>query len=208
MKNTFRNIILANGEFPKNANLLQMLKNAETIVCCDGATEKLILFGIEPTYIIGDIDSLSDSLKKQYHQKIIHITEQDTNDLTKAVNFCKTNNIDNVAILGATGLRIDHTLGNISLLAEYSNILQNITLFTDDGFFTSIKNTTVFNSYQGQIVSIFSLTPSTKITYSGLEYPIKDRSLTSWWQGTLNKSLSDKFSIIFENGNVLVYQQY
>ena len=47
---------------------------------------------------------------------IVHVTEQETNDLNKAFRYCLANGWTDIVILGATGKREDHTLGNIGLL--------------------------------------------------------------------------------------------
>ena len=47
-------VILANGEYPSHPLPLQMLENAEFVVCCDGAANEYILRGHTPDVIIGD----------------------------------------------------------------------------------------------------------------------------------------------------------
>jgi len=199
-------IILADGAFPKNEKLLSILRYAERIVCCDGAAEKLLDFGREPDAIVGDLDSLPENLKVSFRDRIFHSADQETNDLTKAVHYCLMKDYQNITILGATGKREDHTLGNISLLAEYSKIIGNICLMTDYGRMDAVRKSKNFESIPGQQVSIFSLTPETQITAHGLRYPIKERNFTSWWQGTLNEAVADNFRLEFENGCLLVYR--
>ena len=202
-------IILADGLFPSSERVQNLLKEAEIIVCCDGAARKLLNFGIEPQYIVGDLDSLSEEFKRRFVQKIIMNPDQETNDLTKAVEFCISKNWKQIAILGATGLREDHTLGNISLLCDYKKRLDEVVMISDFGIFTPVLETTTFKSFPGQQVSIFSLNPETKLTFYGLKYPVIHESFTSWWQGTLNSSLGDSFEIVLHNkGAVIVYTTF
>jgi len=227
-------LILADGVFPTIRKRQDLLRNAQNIVCCDGATAKLLDFGREPIAIVGDMDSISPELKTQFAAKIHQVSEQETNDLTKAVEFCIANGFDEIAILGATGLREDHTLGNIALLADYAPRLKSVCLLTDygridafrsgmhaddydepgldtkapevcttrDGAFTVAR----FQSFTGQQVSIFALTPAAQISSLGLKYPLENRHLTSWWQGTLNESTGEQFSLSIDQGIVLVYR--
>jgi thiamine pyrophosphokinase len=199
-------IILANGEFPKSAVLQEKLRYAETIICCDGAVQKLLDFGKEPNFIVGDLDSISEENKTKFANILIHDADQETNDLTKAVQFCISNGFDAVEILGATGLREDHTLGNISLLADYAEMLTSVKMFTDYAVFTPISQTTTFESFPNQEVSIFSLTPETLITTHNLAYPVKNRTFRLWWEGTLNRALSERFIIAIDGGKVIVFQ--
>ena len=111
-------VIVADGSFPVHEIPLGYLEKASKIVCCDGSAESLIKAGFEPDAIVGDMDSLSAELAGKYKDKIFRDSGQDTNDLTKAVTWCTKKNYTDLVIVGATGKREDHTLGNISLLTE------------------------------------------------------------------------------------------
>ena len=201
-KNT---IVLANGQFPKASYLLDMLDASEQIICCDGAVNKLIKSGREPHIIIGDLDSVEDSYKDKYQDILVQIDDQNSNDLSKAINWCLSQNIEDVIILGATGEREDHTIANIGLLTEYHKKI-NVKILTDNGVFIPISKSTIFHSKVGQQVSIFSLDPTVKITSSGLKYPLQNLALKGWWMGTLNEALGDEFRIEFEGeAQVIVY---
>lgn len=195
-------VILANGSFPTHAIPLSILKSAKQLICCDGAINELSNRKIIPQAIVGDCDSMSSENKKKYESLIHHISEQETNDLTKAVYFCLNNSFKNIIILGATGCREDHTIANISLLAEYILLTQNICMVTDHGIFNAIRETTSFESYPKQQVSIFSITPS-QISTSNLKYPIERRVFTNWWQASLNEALSTSFEIETDNKTII-----
>lgn len=227
-------LILADGAFPKSENRLNLLKQAPYIVCCDGAVEKLVNIGLEPQAIVGDMDSISDELKERFADRLYPSLDQETNDLTKAVDHCLVNGFNEVAILGATGLREDHTIGNIALLAEYAGKLNAVCLLTDYGRIDAVHgDLTVddhpasrydsrapemcttrdgshtvarFQSYKGQQVSIFCLDPTTRLTSLGLKYQVEDRCFASWWQGTLNESTGEQFSLSIDRGCLLVYR--
>jgi len=205
----YKHIILADGLFPASERTRKFLEEAESIVCCDGATQKLLDFGLEPDYIVGDLDGLASQHKQQFASKIVHNSNQETNDLTKAVEFCISKNWKQIAILGATGLREDHTIANISLLCDYKKNLEDVVMISDFGIFTPILETTTFKSFSGQQVSIFSLVPETKLSFKGLQYPVTKQSFSSWWQGTLNAALGDSFEIVLHGkGAVIVYTTY
>lgn len=200
-------IILCNGEFPVHSSALNALNNAKQIVCCDGAATKLLQYGRIPDAIVGDLDSISEELKLRFSDRLHQSTCQETNDLTKAVNYCIQKGISKVKILGATGLREDHTLGNISLLVEYASKIK-VEMITDTGIFYPILESTSFKSTKGQQVSIFSITPATEITTLGLKYSVSRRSFPNWYQGTLNEAEGDNFRIEFDHGKLLIFIQH
>ena len=71
-----------------------------------------------PDIIIGDGDSLCPEYRELYASLVHHNPDQETNDQTKAVHYLYARGMRRIAIVGATGKREDHTIGNISLLME------------------------------------------------------------------------------------------
>ncbi|MFV0469009.1 MAG: thiamine diphosphokinase [Dysgonomonas sp.] len=201
-------VILANGEFPRHAIPLALLKNCDFLVCCDGATNQLLQkSNKKPNAIVGDLDSLTNENRNAFSEIVHHIGEQETNDLTKSLQYCLSLGKKRIVILGATGKREDHTLGNISLLTEYIDIPDlEIEMITDYGVFNAIATDSAFYSYKGQQISIFNIHDA-EITSDGLVYAIKDRVLSNWWQGTLNEANSTTFSLK-TNGKILVFREF
>ncbi len=196
-------VVLADGNFPKGEHARQFLRQAETIICCDGATRSLVDFGLEPSIIVGDMDSITDELKERFAHTISPSEDQETNDLTKAVYKALEWGLTEVMILGATGRREDHTIGNIGLLAEHGHKLY-LQMLSDHALFTPLYGSGVFSSKSGQQVSVFNVIGQAKITTKGLRYPIRNRVLTNWWQGTLNEAEGDEFCLDFDGGVLVV----
>ena len=199
-------VIVADGIFPRHEIPLGYLENAKRIVCCDGSTQSLVLSGLKPDAIVGDLDSLTDDLAKMYADRIFPDKNQDTNDLTKAVSWCIDMGYKDIVIVGATGKREDHTIGNISLLAEYVKVL-NVIMITDTGILKPFLKSSNISSFPGQQVSIFSIDPETQVTSLGLRYPLSGTKINNWWCATLNESLGDKFSLEFD-GRLIVYLKF
>lgn len=207
MLKSYKCVVVANGLFPVGPQAMKLLNAAEFVIACDGAVVTLQQYRI-PDRIVGDLDSLSEELKSRYADRLVQMQEQETNDLSKAMLFAQKAGFREVLILGATGLREDHTLGNISLLMEYLPHFDRVEMLSDFGIFTPIVHTTVFESFPGQQVSLFSLYPHAAISVSGLRYPIEKRRLFFWWEATLNEALGDNFTIIpDQDAQVLVYRQ-
>ncbi|SFB78776.1 thiamine pyrophosphokinase [Flexibacter flexilis DSM 6793] len=205
---TFDALILADGLFPQRKQIQDLLHTAPVLVACDGATRHLLDIGKMPDWVVGDLDSLSDTLKTRLHDRLFHNPDQETNDLTKAVQFCVARGWRKLLIAGATGLREDHTLGNISLLLEYLPLVQSVQMISDFGVFTPIAQTSVFGSYVGQQISLFALSSQTRLSSQNLKYAIQNQGFRSWWQATLNEATADTFSIELHtpDAGLIVYQ--
>lgn len=198
-------VIIANGRFPKHEIPLSVLQKADYTVCCDGAANEYIRNYGTPNAIVGDCDSISKENWIKHADIIYKDANQETNDLTKAVNFCVAKGIKDIAIIGGTGHREDHTLGNISLLAQYAHRAK-VKMLTNYGIFTPILSSTTFECIKGQQVSIFSI-DGKAISSKGLLYPIQNRVFKYWWEGTLNECIDKKFTIETES-TVIVFQTY
>ena len=202
--NMFDAVIVAGGEFPTASQPLEVLQSAPYVVCCDGAADSYIATGRVPDAIVGDGDSISAANREKYAHLLHVISEQETNDQTKSVRFLQEKGKNSIAIIGATGKREDHTIGNISLLIEYARAGCNVRSFTDHGVFIPCNGTTTHKCRKGQQVSIFSITAK-ELSAEGLLYPIYD--FDNWWQGTLNECTGDEFTINAK-GEYLLFINY
>ncbi|MDR0294602.1 MAG: thiamine diphosphokinase [Prevotellaceae bacterium] len=200
-------VIVADGAFPQHPVPLEILQKAATIVCCDGACNKLLQHGFTPHHIVGDMDSISPLLQQRFAAILHHFPDQETNDLTKAVKFCIAKGCEAVDIVGATGCREDHSIGNISLLADYAADIR-VKMISDTGIFTPLLSSAALDSFPEQKVSIFCLTPAICIISQGLKYPLNEVIFDSWWKGTLNKATGHRIDLQFNFGKIIVYQSF
>ena len=205
-------VIICDGQFPKTEYPRYLIRTADFTICCDGALRKYLrnskgIFGCErrPDLVIGDMDTLDAAMQKRHADIIIKESEQEHNDQTKAVRWALQNipDIDLIYILGATGGRIDHTIGNASLLMEYTRMFDlsgtMIEAVTDNGTAFAVNDTTEFDCGIGRSVSIFSPDNSLRIRSAGLEYPTDEVIFDNWWKATLNKAVQDNVRLEFSH---------
>lgn len=205
-------VIICDGSFPKSEYPRYVIRTADFIICCDGALSKFIkhserIFGTErlPDLVIGDMDTLSAAMQKKYADIIIREDEQEHNDQTKAVRWALNNltDIGSIHIVGATGGRADHTIGNLSLLMEYTRMFDlgdiQIETVTDEGTIFPVTDTIEFDCGAGREISIFSPDNSLRITSEGLAYKTDDVIFDNWWKATLNKASEDKVRLEFNH---------
>lgn len=199
-----RVVIICDGNFPKTEYPRYLIRTADFIICCDGALMKFLrnskaIFGEArlPDLVTGDMDTLSAAMQTKYADIIVKEDEQEHNDQTKAVRWALSNlvGIESICILGATGGRADHTIGNISLLMEYTRMFDlgdmNLEMVTDKETIFPITDSTEFDCGTGRQVSIFSPDNSLRIKSEGLAYPTEDVVFDNWWKATLNKATQD-----------------
>lgn len=197
-------VVLDAGVFPGHYIPLGFLKDAQRIVCCDSAVANLEKSGLVPWRIVGDFDSIAPELVVKYKSILRPNPDQETNDQTKAVTYLWDKGIKRIAILGATGLREDHTLGNISLLVEYLKKGINARIYTDYGVFIPCHDVSCFRVRVGSQISIFNF-GATGFCAEGLKYKLHE--FNNWWEGTLNETTSSKVRI-FAKGFYICFINY
>ena len=114
-------------------------------------------------FIIGDMDSIDSKLRDKFSDKIIKLDDQNANDLSKTLGWLDTKGIKSATIIGADGLRDDHSIGNILLLLDSKHNYQ-INMITNFGTFTLIKGAKELKSFKGEKISLFSINSKIKIS--------------------------------------------
>lgn len=198
-------LIVCNGKSPRKRLLDKWKKKSDLIIAADGGANTLFRFGIAPNFIIGDMDSFEPAHTHSY--KIIHNPDQESNDLEKALIFASNRGVKNVIITGATGLRTDHTLKNLSVLQKFGKLFKDIRI--EDDFSTLLvipKKFTLNKLKPGTIISLFPLSGKVRgIKTEGLLYSLQGDDLENGVRdGSSNEAISDTISIEYRTGALLL----
>lgn len=205
-------VILCNGAFPRTAYPLYLLENASVVVCCDGAFRKWLKhFGDRlPDAVVGDMDSLPKFIQKRFLTLLVKVDEQDYNDLTKSVRLVleRWPEMTEIHILGATGMREDHTVGNLGLLMEYQRMFdlggRKMDMVSDYGTAFAVTDSCELHVGAGRRVSLFSADPTLRVISKGLHWPLADVVFDAWWKATLNRADEDIISLEFSHPSCLL----
>ena len=201
----FQTVILANGALPTEMHALEILRQAEQIICCDGAVGKLVEAGLEPTAIVGDLDSTRKEDLQKWQHCLYPDKSEEYNDLQKALKYCLAHQLDHIVLLGCNGLRDDHFIANLSIMATYCEQL-HLKMVTDYGTFIGLRQTTTLPSFAGQQISIFCKDEHLPLTFHGLKYPVQRRCFKHFWEGSLNEALGEQFTIeLHGSGTVILF---
>ena len=212
-------VIIAGGDFPKKEYPRLVLREADHIICCDGDALKAFLrnrgaiFGDEnrfPDAVVGDLDSLKPGLAERYRDLLVHIKEQDDNDLAKAFHHVIDTipDVDSITFLAITGKREDHTLGNLGQLMEFARFIDrkglNIRLeaISDHSTMIPITDSCELFVGEGRNVSIFSPDNSLNIKSEGLEWQTSGVVFDNWWQASLNRASDDLVRLTFSHRSI------
>ena len=156
------------------------------------------------------MDSLSESMKRRYADIIVKVDEQEHNDQTKAFRWAIENidDISDIHILGATGEREDHTIGNISLLMEYARMYDlegmgiNVEMVSDNSTIFAVTDSFDMDCGTGRKISIMTPDNSLRIKSEGLEWPLDEVVFDNWWKATLNRATQDTVKLTFSHRSI------
>ena len=210
-------VIVGNGQFPKKEYPLYLLESADYVICCDGALDTYLRHFSgrnlrRPDVVVGDMDSLSKKTAERFRDIAVKIDEQETNDQSKAFHYILEHfpDVDTVHILGATGKREDHTIGNLSLLMEYAREMRRqdcgrtvfVDIVSDWSTAFAITDSCTLDVGEGRSVSIICPDNSLNIKSEGLVWPTDNVVFDNLWQATLNRASADRISLTFSHPSI------
>lgn len=184
----------------------------QLLIVVDGALEITHRLKILPDYIVGDFDTVDTSLLSYYDNKIIlrHPPEKDQTDTELAIETALEAGCKSLFFLGATGSRLDHSLGNIFLLQGLLEqgiaaviINENNRLYLKNKSFTLQKNQTY-----GDYISLLPLSEQVEqVTLTGFKYPV--HQITFFRERTLgisNEITKETAGVEFSRGTFIVVE--
>ena len=187
------------------------------MVCCDGALDTYLRHFSgrnlrRPDVVVGDMDSLSKKTAERFRDIAVKIDEQETNDQSKAFHYILEHfpDVDTIHILGATGKREDHTIGNLSLLMEYAREMRrqdcgrtvSVDIVSDWSTAFAITDSCTLDVGEGRSVSIICPDNSLNIKSEGLVWPTDNVVFDNLWQTTLNRASADRISLTFSHPSI------
>ena len=186
---SFDAVLLANGEFPKKGGVAwSLLADARRVVACDGAADAYRRrFRRLPTAVVGDLDALA---RRPEGAEVVFVPEQETNDLAKAVAWCRARGWKRLVAVGAAGKREDHMIGNVFRALDLG-----VEVMSDYGRFVPVAARASFRVAKGTPVSVFAPDPATRVASTGLEWPLDDVKFENLYCATLNHASAARVTI-------------
>lgn len=210
------NTLIITGGNIEHDFALDILKEAfDIIIGVDGGIKFCYENHIIPSKIVGDFDTLSPKILEWYKENTeIEIREfnpiKDATDTQIAVELALELGSSQITILGGTGSRLDHVLGNIHTLCLALKQGVSCQMVDAHNRIRLIeKNFTLLK--KEQFGTYFSLLPFTtnvkKLTIRGAKYPLYEADFSilknAGW-GVSNEIVSEKLEIELQEG-ILIF---
>lgn len=175
-------ILFANGPFAPTPMIEELISRADRLAGVDGGSRHLQTLGLTPHLAVGDMDSIPGEVLSMYQRIGVelhrHPPRKDATDLELALELALARGATRITILGGTGGRIDHTLGNLFLLARCLPTGIPTCVMDQTQRIYLVDRTLNIEGEIGDTLSLLPATPLvTGVTLSGLDYPLLEASL-------------------------------
>ena len=179
-----KTLIVSGGNVQKDFFDEIYLKNKfDYIIASDRGLEILDKFDIKPNYIIGDFDSIDKKILNKYINTDIEIKElnpeKDYTDTHMAIKLAKELNSSQIAIVGAIGTRIDHTIANIHIIKEALDNDIECKIINERNEIKLINKKTILEKDKKyKYISLIPLTTKVEgVTLKGFKYELFNETL-------------------------------
>ncbi len=199
-------LLICNGQKPGKW-LKKYAAQADFVLAADGGADSALAAGVLPSAVIGDLDSISPRTRRALQDvPFIHVERQDNTDLEKALDWLTAQGFTDCVIAGATGGRLDFTLGNVLSVRPYARKIR-VQFIGDKWQLWVLTQGLKFAARKGARVSLLPLTSCKNVTLKGLKYRVSNEDWdTSHTGRTLsNEAAAKTCEIAFTSGLMLLY---
>ena len=168
--------IICNGRIDHYDIAKEQLSKVDFIICADGGTRHAYHMNIIPNIIIGDMDSSKNEYIEYYSSKEVPIIKYSSDKNKTDTHICleyAMESYDEIILLGATGSRLDHTLGNVSILRLAADKGKKACIIDENNEIYVIKEGIRLEGNKGDLLSLLPLSSEvTGINLKGVYYPL------------------------------------
>lgn len=200
-----RILIMLNGQPPRRELLQSVAAGADVLIGADAGAVRLREAGLRIDYVVGDFDSVpAELLGSLPAESVVHDPGQDDTDLEKALRFAVTRwEQPQVVVVGTTGDRLDHVLGNICGAVCYAE--RAFIRFVEDHSISYFAHRQLqFDAPVGATVSLLPLGEVEGVRTGGLKWALQGETLTIGTRGVSNVVEHSPVRIEWQSGHLVV----
>lgn len=185
--------VIVGGADINNYDYIQSRLYADDyIVFCDSGLKHLEALQVKPSLIVGDFDSHDNPHLDV--ETIVLPCEKDDTDTVFAVKEAIKRGFDDFLLIGVVGARLDHTLGNVSILLYLDSVGKKGIIIDDYSEMEIVSKEPAYIEESYAFFSLINITGTAKgITIENAKYLLNNAKITCEYQyGVSNEVLSGK----------------
>ena len=200
-----RCVIVGGADIKNYEQIRKKLCPDDYFIYCDGGLKHKNKLGFEPQLIVGDFDSYENPHLNV--ETIVLPCEKNDTDTFFAAKEAVKRGFDEFLLIGTVGGRLDHTIGNISILLYLFDAGKKAEMIDDYSEMQIVSNETVFVDSTYEFFSLLNISGEAEgITVKNAKYPLDNAQITCEYQyGISNEPLPEKISeITVKKGKMLL----
>lgn len=204
-----RCVIIGNAGIGNYNTIKKDLRENDFFIFCDGGLRHMEALDVKPNLIVGDFDSHENPHMDV--ETIVLPCEKDDTDTVYAVKEAVSRGFKDFLLVGVIGERLDHTLGNVSILLYLDSLGIDATIIDDYSKMSIINKGTAYIDDSYSYFSLLNITGTASgIVIKDAKYPLDNGEITSEYQyGISNEVLPNKTaSVSVAEGKLLLIKVY
>lgn len=191
-----RCVIVGGADINNYAFIREKLCADDYVIFCDSGLKHLENLQVQPGLIVGDFDSHENPLLDV--ETIVLPCEKDDTDTVFAVKEAIKRGFDDFLLIGVIGARLDHTLGNVSILLYLDSLGKKGCIIDDYSEMEIVSNEPVSVCDDYSFFSLLNISGCAKgITITGAKYPLVDGEFSCEYQyGVSNEVLPGQVAVV------------
>lgn len=197
--------VVANGDLrPEDLNRID--PNKMMVVACDGAVWSCLQHGMTPDAVVGDLDSIDEAGRREAlppNMQVLHLPDQTTNDLAKALAWAKTQGHRSLLVVGATGGDLQHEWANMLACAAMAGDVAVVDGRGARQFLSAGMQHHLRVGHRATF-SLMAIHDVEGLTLSGAEFELNNATLLTGSRGVHNVALGDTVTLRYATGSLVL----
>ena len=205
-----RAIIVTGGNKPSKELLLRYIKKDDFIIGVDSGCNSLYEYKIMPDLVLGDFDSAKEEVIEYYKKENVVViqfnAEKDYTDTDLGYERAKEKECTEILFFGATGTRVDHSLGNIGILLKALRQGVYAEIIDENNRVLLANHAMEISGLYGETISFHAISEVVKnFTIKGAKYKLDSYDMTLFEpRAVCNQFLNENIRISFDIGIVMI----
>ena len=200
-----RCVIIGGADIGRYDRIRARLREDDFYICCGSGLKHRNALDIVPDLIVGDFDSHVNP--RLDIETIVLPCEKDDTDTVFAVKEALKRGFQDFLLLGVIGGRLDHTLGNVSLLLMLDSQGKRAVILDDRSEMEIVSGGPAFIQERYAYFSLLNISGTAQgVTIKNAKFPLLNAEITCEYQyGISNEVLPGMTAeVTVENGRLLL----
>ena len=206
METNRRCLIVGGAPIEDYERIRRYIRKDDFVICCDSGLKHREGLHVEPELIIGDFDS--HEKPETEVETIVLPTEKDDTDTVYAISEALNRGFEKFLLVGMTGRRLDHTLGNVYILVRLAELKKQAMIVDDYSEIEYIpEGSTVEIDDSYAYFSLVAITGKVSgLTIKDAKYELADAEIRPFYQyGISNEVIPGKTAkVSVKEGSLLL----